>query len=131
MSRVHNEYVHALSTLGSKVKVSEKAVDMKIVNKAMWVTVVDLIPIDSLDEQDWVVPHSKLKPTIYTTMARKRFKDFVIVNGEFTIEVVMEYWLKVYHRLTRKQNYIEFMIFYVEGMISSYIDAFKANDFLA
>lgn len=79
---MHNKHSYALATLASKVDVPDEIVGIKVIKRTLRATAADLVPIDSLDEQDWrgSIIQSLNQPS--STMATKNLQKCVIVNGE-------------------------------------------------
>lgn len=84
-----------LVTLASKIDVPGEEIDERII-KNLRATLVDLILDNPFDEQAWrhFIFQNLIHPS--STMATKDLKDFIVVNGSFIIETVMECCLEPY-----------------------------------
>lgn len=76
MPQAHSKHADAIATLTLKVDVPDEADDLRILKKTLQATVVDLLPIGPLDEQDWrssIIEKLKLAISNY---GRKSLKIF-------------------------------------------------------
>lgn len=63
--------------MASKIDIFDDVVEV-VIKKLLRATALYLIPVNSIDEQDWFTP---IDSAIFT-MASKDLKDFTIVEGE-------------------------------------------------
>lgn len=67
---------------------------MKVMKRTLRDTVVDFIPINLFDEQNWCsfIILNLNQPSI--TVTATSLRDFVVLMGSSIIEAMMEYWLE-------------------------------------